>query len=938
MYIYSVQFPIKIFSVIILLFVFQVSCIAQFNLFEEKIFKQDSINKTWNREKIFVHYDRPSYKINDTLWFKGYVLNAADHAPDDSIGIAYVEVINEDNEVIKRLSSPCAWGYFFGRLTLTEHDFKQGSYVLRAYTNWMRNFGDSLFFESRFKLIDPASDEWNASIQQMTFSNNRFTLLAGITLKNGSLSNKQIISIKLRRGNKNFLNLKLQTDTSGNFYVDTLLDLKVDPKNLVLQIADKENLIAAIPVKATGDKSIDLQFLPEGGSFVSGKQQVLAFKALNVYGKGTDVNGFIQDSKGNNIVSFASVLKGMGTILFTPQANEHYSALLSNGMSFSLPQAKASGTVLQIINNPVSDSIELKIDASPDLYGRSYYFAIETRGINYMRAQIKNLTKQFTFSVPKSLFPSGVARVTLYDENFNPLNERITFIWHDDALQLTCTSNKPFYQIKDSVGITINAKNFNGENTRGSFSIAVIDTSQVKVETAAENLLTYMMLGSDIKGEIEEPNYYFKNPQTSALEVLMLTQGWVQYNWNMGAPEFERERKFTITGKVSNTLNKPVSNTNITLFAREGNSGKFFLDTITNKEGLFQFNNFPYFTTDSLSIVLKALNKKNKDFGIGIDLNVPNYPEYNGNNFILPERNVLLDTTARQFVENYSRLTEQMKKDGGYLEDVVVTTRVKIQGSKNLNRNGGSDQVITEDILEKTPKKTLLNVLQENVKGFRMGTLPRSSLQQYFIGFSIIHFVIDGMDLDDFYYARNPEEVFYKFPSESTPFNDRLLFLQPYLTNLFADDIIGIEVMKSPKYSTTYRAGYLGMNEFIDHKIQPDTYAFIEITTHLGKGPFIMKVPGEYRYRPLVPVIAKSFYSPRYSSQKDEAAFPDMRSTVYWNPEVMTDDNGNANVSFYTSQSSSNYLIVLQGMDFRGGLGVLYKYLDIKDEKKTGVK
>ncbi len=155
-----------------------------------------------------------------------------------------------------------------------------------------------------------------------------------------------------------------------------------------------------------------------------------------------------------------------------------------------------------------------------------------------------------------------------------------------------------------------------------------------------------------------------------------------------------------------------------------------------------------------------------------------------------------------------------------------------------------------------------------------------------------------------------------------------------YLNYFSAEDIIGIEVMKSLKYSTFYRNVYLSTNEFVDHGIQPDTYSFIEITTRLGKGPLVAKTPGEYKYKPLVPVITKAFYSPRYSSPEEKTFFPDMRSTIYWNPEVMTDASGNAKISFFTSESNSNYLVILQGIDFRGGRGVLYQYLNKDDESK----
>ncbi len=362
----------KHFLLIIPAIIFNLATRGQFKVFEQKILQNDSLNTALNREKLFVHYEKPLYKINDTMWFKGYVLTAAENAPDDSVGLAYVEIINEENAGVKRISVPCYWGYFFSNIALRNSEFKQGTYKLRAYTNWMRNFSDSLFFESSFKIIDPAAEQWRARIREMNLSTNRFKLSASLTSQNGAALANRPVSLRLHE-KRNLLNVSLETDSSGNLYLDTLVNVPAKNKGFILEISDKQNLQLKLPVAVIDNESIDLQFLPEGGNFIAGKQQVLGFKAINVYGKGVNVAGVIKDSSGKQVASFASVFKGMSTVTFTPEINEHYNALLDNGTSFKIPGAKASGTIFQIINNPTDDSVQLKIDVSTDLYGHNYY-------------------------------------------------------------------------------------------------------------------------------------------------------------------------------------------------------------------------------------------------------------------------------------------------------------------------------------------------------------------------------------------------------------------------------------------------------------------------------------------------------------------------------------------------------------------------------------
>src|SRR3546814_2690790 len=52
------------------------------------------------------------------------------------------------------------------------------------------------------------------------------------------------------------------------------------------------------------------------------------------------------------------------------------------------------------------------------------------------------------------------------------------------------------------------------------------------------------------------------------------------------------------------------------------------------------------------------------------------------------------------------------------LEEAVVTAQAQIPGSRNLNKGGGADQVILQEVFEDTPKKTLFDLLYEHVDGF----------------------------------------------------------------------------------------------------------------------------------------------------------------------------------------------------------------------------
>lgn len=901
----------------ILFLIASLPCYSQSSAFTNLVFRNDSLNSLYPREKIFVHQDRPHYKVRDTLWLKGYLLTGASNIPNDSSRLAYAEIINSQNEVVKRIVMPCYLGLFAGSIPLSDRSFPQGEYRLRAYTRFMLNFGDSLLPETRFSIIDPRQGAWETRLKELRFADNRLLLSATLSAQNGQLANRPV-TVRLKSKNKVVYRARVATDASGRIYIDTLLG-NTDRQNLQLEIADRDDVKLQVPVK--NEKGLlDLQFLPEGGSFIAGKHQRLGFKAINAFGKGTDIKGVIKDSQGKIITPFASIHKGMGIVAFTPLINEVYTAQLDNGPSFPLPVPQASGWLLQVINRSGDDSIQMTIDGSADMQNHVVHFIASSRGITAARGKIRLTDGAYHLRISKAQLLPGVTVFTLYDESLQPINGRAIFIRHNEDLKLTLASNKEQYLKKDSVSLTLHVQDATGENIMGSFSMAVLDTSQVKLLPDAENILSYMQLSSDLRGEIEEPYYYFKQPATDAVEALMLTQGWISY-MHPGIPSIKYEKEFAINGRVENMFNKGLSSVKVSLFGKAGREKIFFFDTLTNAKGNFSFTNFPLYETDSISLLIRALNRREKSFNVGVEIDEPPYPSVNTQAGSYGSGSILADTAVREYINRQDQIRSALIKDGTMLQEVVVQSKRKIQGSKNLNDDGGADQTIDEETLSKTPKETLLIILQKQVKGFRVGSPPKSNYLLYMIHSNIVRLVIDGVDVHFFYQ-----------PATGLP-DEYKVFLESYLTYITAEDVKGIEIMNSPRFNTRYRGRYLTVAEQMNTGPVTIDFSFIEITTHSGQGPFQKKTPGMYLLKPVYPAIPRQFYSPRYSSPDEKTIIPDLRNTVYWNPGIVTNEKGEARVSFYTSESNGSYLVIIQGTDLKGNFGVLYQPLPVRPGK-----
>jgi hypothetical protein len=802
----------------------------------------DSIRQNMPREKLYVHFDKSIYAPKDTIWFKSYLVDASLNKYSKLSGLVYFDVFDSNGAMIQSLALPTNMGIAWGGIALNPDIYKTGTYTFRAYTNWMQNFGNTYLFKKEIKVLDFMTEE------------------------------------------------------------------KIYQKDKKTSITSKKTPTATIE----RIKDIDIQFLPEGGTWLAGKIGKMAFKAILPNGKGVKISGEIMDSKQNKIIDFQSNEKGMGYFEMRPSADEDYSASVKfNDLvkKQNLPKAQLTGSSLRIKNDFLSDSIGVEIFAN--LPNQEISMIGQSRGILCFHAKFSSNKKYKTVYVSKALFPTGVCQILLINGGNKVLNERNFFINHGDNLKIQTSSLKSSYTTRDSIAIGLKVCDFEGKPLTASFSIAVTDDNQVNKDSINDNnILTQFLLSADLKGEIEDPGYYFHQfdeQKNKDLEALTLTQGWVSYNWDLAKkPLFKAEKEYSISGIVTNLLNKPVAKAKITLMGR--NKGLMLLDTIANNNGEFIFDKLP--AMDSASFVIQAKNSKNKNGTLGIALN-----EFKRPPFLITPKNRRydyeqpLDSIAEQFIATKNQEYEMAFKSGIVLREVKIVAKRIIKDSKNLNGPGESDQAFTETDLNKVAKKSLLQVLEESVKGFSAGY--KKGVRGFFINGVALKLIIDGTEVDFFY-------------SPITGANDEYFqFIKSYMDYYNAEDIKGIEVMRSLKYYASYMSRY-------DNPISDIELNYIEVTTRSGQGPFLKKSGNLYLHRPMDYGDSKVFYSPKYTIQNKADKKPDYRSTLYWQPNLLTDNNGTGTFSFFSADKKGSYTVWIEGSDMEGNIGFKTMKLEVK--------
>src|SRR6185312_14006777 len=315
----------------------------------------DTFWQSHSVEKPYLQFDKPYYAQGDTIWFKAYLFDAAYLNPSTKSGILYVELTTDSNKLIKRMMLPVAHGMSWGNITIDPQEMPEGGYVLSAYTNWMRNFGEAYVFKKGFYFGGSAENSWlvNTSIKLSGHASDTARLQLQFTNVNHQPLILQDMNLKILDGKKLWYKSNTQTKLDGS--VDLSFALKSPAKHINLLIngtaAGDSPQELKIPITLMRTEDMDLQFMPEGGNLVAGLPATVGFKAIGPDGKSVPNEGNIYDSRDQLIASFKSVHSGIGTFEMIPKAGETYTAkvTLSNSAVkiFSLPAVKIEGTALK---------------------------------------------------------------------------------------------------------------------------------------------------------------------------------------------------------------------------------------------------------------------------------------------------------------------------------------------------------------------------------------------------------------------------------------------------------------------------------------------------------------------------------------------------------------------------------------------------------------
>ncbi|HZY82142.1 MAG TPA: TonB-dependent receptor plug domain-containing protein [Cyclobacteriaceae bacterium] len=787
-------------------------------------------------------------------------------------------------------------------------------YKIKAYTRWNLNFKSQKLFEKDIqvqRVITPRlllKLDW----ERETYGpgDSAVAMITARNLKNENIARAEV-NYKVAIEGQQVVQGKILTTSSGATTIKFLVPANVSSTDGLLQalVSDngvEESISRSVPIVLN---KISLQFFPEGGDMIDGASTRVAFKALNEFGKAADVAG--QILKGNQVVAtFNSFHMGMGAFNLKV-SDEKYVARVTNpaGISetFPLPPVVDEGYTLNLKNRSKNKLVFNIQSSSASIEHTQIVCTLHGQAVWQKGIDLRQGINVVEVNTDSAVFVSGIGVFTLFDQAGRPRCERLTYINKSQQLQIAIQTSNENYQPGGKVDVDITTTDTHGSPIPARLSLAVVDDQLLSfADDKQDNILSWFQLSSEVKGDIQEPSFYFdpsKEKADEALEYLLMTQGWRHFSWtnlDENIPiTYVPDKDGTISGYITHTaLGYRRAKGTVTL-VEMGNLRRV-KQIETRDDGSFDFVNADP-TVASMIIVKKGyqiyLNEQSSKRMILPRSSLPGKDQ--------PNRAEEFGAQAQNIQQSpVMEVGEPLTNDLSMASDVTSLSEVVVVGYGSAEKRDITGSVVSvarEDILVRGVS-TIESGLSGRIAGIQViantgsaGSAPNIRLRGYSsmgIGNYLPLYVIDGIPVAD--------PVNANFTASSIISTDNIhdvtVYNTPETTTLFGsravDGVISITSSNSPRL--TYYPDY----------------------NHTRKPRYIYLVVPPQKH-----TTGREFYVPPVVSKTEDESRRDFRTTVFWKQHIVTDKNGKASISFLNNDNTSVFRITAEGVASNGLIG-----------------
>jgi len=806
--------------------------------------KAMNFNKVVPQEKVYLHFDNMGYFENETLWFKAYVTRTDNGRATDLSKVLYVELLNPTGDVLQTLKYPIdSLGMSHGEMKL-DTIMGAGLYEVRAYTRYMTNWGTNAVFSR----VIPV---WKKPKQE------------------GDYSDLTIVPIpyhqRLPNRREPMDTLYLQAVGEG-IYTDDL------------------------------NKTISVNFYPEGGDLIVGKRCRVAMLAVDDNGNPYASEGFVMNGAGDVLASVQTDTLGRGffeivpdTSTLTFQMRNLQKKEKRQVQFFALPQAKTEGCTLSL--DAVSEQMLATLQCTDGICGNMLGYVLMHNG-NIVRCDTIKAVPLLEIEMDRETMPEGVNQLTVFDSWGRIMAERLFFICPKpnkaDSIQVTTLTQrlKPCGKVEMELRTRPNA----------NLSFSAMD-AQTMTNGKQGNMKTWMLLSSEVRGYIHNVDYYFEaddKEHRESADLLMLTQGWRRYDWRLMSERYTFrkaqpiEDQFYLYGQLKEYRKRnPVPNVKlyVSLYNEKGQS--LLGNAVTDSLGNYAFK-MPFMDGEWKMFIYTTREtkggEKRKTYYVGIDRQFSPVPRY-----LTPlETEILHPLKPNAFVRNPFAELEEEDEFIPITEKNHVLNNVTVKAKRRYFTN--DDWRYKNEAYGKIYASLYYNADRELDNILDRGEpVPKTS---DFISRKL------GTELDKYgYEARNKRKgrniAFVVDNNEGGGYSDWLNYIK------------SIYIVFNERISPT-----LGMWEIIE---SPEHNIIVYLYTH--------RIFSSESNKGLRRTYFQGFNQASTFKTEDYNVIPpmaDFRRTIWWQPDITTDAQGKAKVEFFNNSTCEEMYISVEGMTLDG--------------------
>jgi hypothetical protein len=652
-------------------------------------------------------------------------------------------------------------------------------------------------------------------------------------------------------------------------------------------------------------KPLKMEFFPEGGNTVTGIQNFVAFKSTTDGKKGIDINGIIKNGNGEEILDFETRKFGMGLFSFTPESGDKYFAHVKfrgEEYIYDLPDALEKSYAMHLKLS--GDKIYVWVRNNMGINMDNSFIIGQFRGFPFITIHAEP-DQDFIYSVFSIKdIPNGIIQFTFFDAQGVPHCERLVYSENEtDVVNFKVGTSKKRYRRREKIDFNIHCEDLEGAYPLTNISVSIVNDSIFSKNRNNGDIASYFNLESDLKGYIENPGYYFdpeNADRSELLDNLLLTHGWRRFVWKEIMNEenvqlqYNPEFGFDFEGNVFENikLTRP-SVGKVRLFIYEG---QFYFNEIeTDEKGRFQFLGIDIY--DTTQVVMQAWEntanegkkkkKKSLETRKRLAIKIDPIPYASLEPALWPE---LPRSESIDYSDYYELNDLIFRIDSSFEGKTIMLNEILVEDTKvdmddpfyRLGKLHGQPtrRIVMDSIPVSEQSLLFFQLVRKYYPNVNYrGTPPEIDViirgQRSIAGNSSALIILDGIEVTS--------DFMYYFPVSEIDFIDVLSSIGAsiYGSGSMGGAIVVFTRERQPVYNVE----------------EPDwvhNFAF----------------PGYYR--------AREFYTPDYGMPEEKHVKPDFRRTLYWNPSLTTDHQGNIGFSFYSSDERAKYRVEIEGMTYEG--------------------